>query len=68
MAFKRIHVGRPEAPEGSEPGIDLHERFRPDPIDAPLGFDARLDEAGHAKVLGRDSSTKSNVITCSGAA
>ena len=55
MAFERINVGRPEASERSEPGIDLHERLGPDPIDAPLGFDARLHEAGlaqHAEVLG----------------
>src|SRR5262245_29685845 len=55
MAFERIKVGRPEAPERSEPGIDLHERLGPDPIDAPLGFDARLHEASlaqHAEVLG----------------
>src|SRR5262249_31142466 len=55
MAFERIKVGRPEAPERSEPGIDLHERLVPDPIDAPLGFDARLHESGlaqHAEVLG----------------
>jgi len=45
MAFERINVGRPEAPERSEPGVDLHERLRPDPIDAPLAFDARLHEA-----------------------
>ena len=58
MAFERINVGRPEAPERSEPGIDLHERLGPDPIDAPLGFDARLHEAGltqHAEVLGHRS-------------
>ena len=55
MAFERIDVGRPEAPERREPGVDLHERLGPDPIDAPLGFDARLHEAGlaqHAQVLG----------------
>src|SRR5262245_27695456 len=60
MAFERIDVGRPEAPEGSEPGIDLHERLGPDPIDAPLGFDARLHEARlaqHAEVLGHRSLT-----------
>jgi len=58
MAFERINVGRPEAPERSEPGIELHERLRPDPIDAPLGFDARLHEAGlaqHSEVLGHRS-------------
>src|SRR5215470_8956245 len=55
MAFERVNVDRPEAPERSEPGIDLPERLGPDPIDAPLGFDARLHEAGlaqHAEVLG----------------
>ena len=55
MALERIDVRRPEAPERREPGIDLHERLGPDPIDAPLCFDARLHEAGlaqHAQVLG----------------
>jgi hypothetical protein len=35
-----------------------HERFGPDPIDAPLGFDARLHKARlaqHAQVLGHRS-------------
>lgn len=48
-------MGRPEAPERRQPGVDLHERLGPEPIDAPLGFDARLHEAGlaqHAEVLG----------------
>ena len=55
MAFERIDVRRPEAPERREPGIDLHERLGPDPVEAPLCFDARLHEAGlaqHAQVLG----------------
>jgi hypothetical protein len=55
MAFERIEVGRPEAPEGSEPRINLPERFRPETIDAALGFDTGLYEAGvtqDAKVFG----------------
>jgi len=55
MAFERIHVHRPQAPERSEPGIELFERLGPDPIDAPLGLDARLHETGlaqYAEVLG----------------
>ena len=58
LAFERIDVGRPEAPERRQPGVDLHERLGPEPIDAPLGFDARLHEAGlaqHAEVLGHRS-------------
>ena len=42
MPFERVDVGGPKAPEGIEPGIDLHERFRPDPVDAPLCVYARL--------------------------
>jgi hypothetical protein len=55
MALKRINVGRPEAPEGRQPGVDLHERFGSNSIDAPLRLDARLHEAGlaqDAQVLG----------------
>ena len=55
MAFERVNVGRPVAPEGSQPGVDLHERLGPDPVDAPLSFDARFDEARlaeHPEVLG----------------
>jgi hypothetical protein len=48
MTFERIHVGRPEPPERSEPRVDLPEGLGPNPIDAPLGFDARLHEAGLA--------------------
>ena len=53
---------RPEAPERREPGVDLHERLGPDPVDAPLRVDARLDEAGlaqHAQVLGHRRSAAS---------
>ena len=55
MAFEGINMDGPEAPERSKPGIDLHQRLRADPIDAPLGFHARVYEAGfaqHAEVLG----------------
>jgi hypothetical protein len=55
VALERIDVGRPEAPERAQPGIDRHERLGPEAIDAPLGFDARLHEARlaqHAEVLG----------------
>src|SRR5215813_786372 len=55
MGLERIHVGCPEAPEGSQPGVELHERLGSNPIDAPLCFDARLHEpclAEHAEVLG----------------
>src|SRR6185295_4930758 len=55
MAFEGIDMGLPEAPEWSKPGVDLPERLGPDLIDAALGFDPRLYEAGlaqHAQVLG----------------
>src|SRR5262249_9576119 len=55
MAFERIDVARPEAPEGNEPVIDLHQRLVPDPVGAPLAFAARLHEARlaqYAEVLG----------------
>jgi hypothetical protein len=55
MAFEHIDVGRPQAPERRQPGVDLLEWLGPEPIDAPLGFDARFHEAGlaqHAEVLG----------------
>jgi hypothetical protein len=55
VAFERIHVGGPQPPEGSEPLVDIPQRFGPEPIDAPLGLDARFHEAGlsqDAEVLG----------------
>ena len=46
VAFERVDVGGPKAPEGSEPGVDLHERLGPDPVDAPLRIHSRFHEAG----------------------
>ncbi len=46
---------RPEAPEGGEPGVELHERFRSQSIEASLRYDAGFDESGvaqHAQMLG----------------
>src|SRR5260221_3016707 len=55
VTFERVDVGRPEVPEGSKPGVDVHERFRSDPVDAPLRVHSRLYKAGlpeHPEVLG----------------
>jgi len=45
MTLERIDVRRPEAPELSEPGINLHEGLRSDPVQTPLRIDSRLDES-----------------------
>jgi hypothetical protein len=42
VAFECIDVRRPEAPERGEPGIHLHERFGPEPVEPALGVDSRL--------------------------
>src|SRR5262245_15874862 len=55
VAFESVKVGGPIAAEGSQPGVHLHERLRPEAVDAPLRVDARLDEAGltkHTEVFG----------------
>ena len=55
VAFERVDVGGPEAPEGRQPRVDFHERLGSDPVDAPLRVHARFHEAGvaqHAQVLG----------------
>jgi hypothetical protein len=55
MALERINVRHPKMSKMREPGVDLHEGLRPNPIDATLGFDACLDEAcltQDAQVLG----------------
>ena len=49
MPLERVQVDRPEAAEWGEPGIDLHQRLRSDPIQASLRVYARLNEAGLAK-------------------
>ena len=46
MAFERVDVGGPKAPERSEPGLDFPERFRSDPVDAPLRVHSRLHKTG----------------------
>ena len=55
VSLQGVDVLRPEAPEGDQPGVQLHQRFRSQSIQAPLGFDARLHEPAlpqHAQVLG----------------
>ena len=46
MAFEFVDVSRPEASERHQPGVNLHERLGPEPIDPPLGLDTRIHEAG----------------------
>jgi len=46
MTLEGVETDRPEAAKRRKPGIDLHEGFGPDAIEAPLGIDARLDEPG----------------------
>src|SRR4029077_20250567 len=36
--LQRTDVFQPETPEGNDPGVELHERLRPQPIQAPLRF------------------------------
>src|SRR5690242_18485549 len=55
VLLQRIDVPRPEAPEGNEPSVELHQRLGPQPIEALLRFDTRFDEPGlaqHPQVLG----------------
>lgn len=54
MAFESIHVGRPEPAEWSQPCVDLLQRFRLHPVEAPLCIHGRFHEPGitqHAQVL-----------------
>ena len=44
VTLERIDAQRPEAAEWSEPGVDLHERFRPNPVKPPLCIDTGLDK------------------------
>ena len=55
MAFESIDVRRPEATELSEPGVELLEWSRLQPIEPALSVYSRFDETGvsqDAKVLG----------------
>ena len=45
MPLECINVGAPKLPERRKPVVDLPEWLRPNSIHAPLGIDARLDEA-----------------------
>src|SRR5438105_840789 len=49
MAFQRVDVGGPQAPEVREPFVDFLEWPRPDPVDATLGIHSGFDESGVAK-------------------
>lgn len=49
MAFKRVDMRGPEAPEPREPLVNFHQGLGPDAIDAPLRIDARFDKPGVAQ-------------------
>jgi hypothetical protein len=49
MALERIHVRGPEPPELSEPGIDLDQRFRSEPVETALCGHHGLHETGLAQ-------------------
>ncbi len=49
MTFESIHVSGPEAPEGSQPGIDLLKGFRSQPVETTLGVDRGFHETGLAQ-------------------
>ena len=54
VAFKSIHVSRPEAAELSQPSIHLLKRFRLQPVETALCVHHRFHEprlAQHAQVL-----------------
>src|SRR5256885_16303886 len=55
MPPQRVETVGPEAAIGPEPGIDLGERLRANPVEPPLRVPAHLDEARlaqYAQVLG----------------
>jgi hypothetical protein len=55
MSLEGVEATGPELAVGSEPGIDLYEGLGSQPVPAPLGLMADLDQAGiakHAQVLG----------------
>ena len=54
VPFESIHVSGPEPAERSQPGIQLLERFRFQPVETALCVHRGLDETGvaqHAQVL-----------------
>jgi hypothetical protein len=54
VAFESIYVSRPETAEWSQPGIDLLQRFRFQPIQAALCVHRGFHETGlsqHSQVL-----------------
>ena len=55
VAFKRIKMPGPVFAERCEPGVDLEQGLRFEPVDPALGVDSGFDEAGvleNAEVLG----------------
>src|SRR6185503_1166571 len=55
VSLQRIQVPGPEAPEGSEPCVEFHERLRSQAVKAALRLDAGFHESRlpqHAQVLG----------------
>src|SRR3954453_6002891 len=51
MLFERVEAAGPELPVRREPGIELSERLRVDPVPAPLSVLAHADEVGLAQHL-----------------
>src|SRR5436190_23710644 len=45
MFFQGIDLLRPILPEGAEPGVEHHQRFWLESIQASLGFNARFHES-----------------------
>ena len=54
VALESIDVGRPEAAELSQPGVDFLQRFGLQPVEAALGIHRGLNETcipEHAQML-----------------
>jgi len=49
VAFESIQVSGPEPAEWSEPGIDLLEWFRFQPVETALSVNSGFDETGLAQ-------------------
>jgi hypothetical protein len=54
VALQSVEAFVPQSPVRLDPGVDLAKSLRPQPVDASLGIDPDIDEAGvaeHAEVL-----------------
>jgi hypothetical protein len=65
VVFEAVEVRCPEPAVGRQPVVELRERLRPNPIEAPLGIRPRFDQPRvleDAEMLGNGGLAEADVV------